>query len=110
MKLLFDANLSHLLISSLTDLFPGSVHVREIGLERADDAIIWKYAQEHGFGIISKDSDFRQLSFLHGSPPKLIWIRRANCTTAAIEEILRARFEDLERFMANTEAAFLALT
>jgi predicted nuclease of predicted toxin-antitoxin system len=89
---------------------PGSVHVREIGLERVDDAIVWKYAQEHGFAIISKDSDFRQLSFLHGSPPKLIWIRRGNCTTAAIEEILQARFEDLERFVVNTEAAFLALT
>jgi predicted nuclease of predicted toxin-antitoxin system len=50
------------------------------------------------------------LSFLHGSPPKLIWIRRGNCTTAAIEEILQARFEDLERFVVNTEAAFLALT
>ena len=37
MKLLFDENLSFRLISLLSDLFPGSVHVHDIGLGNASD-------------------------------------------------------------------------
>lgn len=28
-----------------------------------------------GFAIVPKDADFRQLSFLYGSPPKVVWLR-----------------------------------
>ena len=44
MKLLFDENLSPQLVRLLNDLFPDSVHVRDVGLETADDAVVWKYA------------------------------------------------------------------
>ncbi|HYO45355.1 MAG TPA: DUF5615 family PIN-like protein [Gemmatimonadota bacterium] len=45
MKLLFDANISHRLADSLSDLYPGSVHVRLVGLQRATDREIWDYAR-----------------------------------------------------------------
>jgi len=38
MKLLFDENLSHRLVRLLTDVFPDSVHVRDVGLQAADDS------------------------------------------------------------------------
>jgi predicted nuclease of predicted toxin-antitoxin system len=60
MKLLFDENLSPQLVRLLSDLFPDSVHVREVGLKAADDPIVWKYAQEHDLIICSKDSDMHQ--------------------------------------------------
>ena len=40
MKLLFDQNLSPNLPRSLADLFPGSLHVRQIGLRDADDSAL----------------------------------------------------------------------
>ncbi len=58
MKLLFDENVSPRLAAALSDEFPGSVHIRDIGLARASDAAIWIYAREHGLAILSKDSDF----------------------------------------------------
>lgn len=58
MTLLFDQNLSHLLVTRLADLFPNSHHVRLVGLHRASDAIVWQYAAENGFTVVSKDSDF----------------------------------------------------
>ena len=58
-KLLFDENLSRRLASSLSDLYPGSTHVNLVGLQKASDAEIWRYASEHRFAIVSKDSDFR---------------------------------------------------
>ena len=85
MKFLFDENLSPRLVAGLSDVFPASVHVRDVGLARATDAAIWRYARGHDLAIVSKDSDFHQVSFLRGAPPKVIWIRRGNCTTADIE-------------------------
>ncbi len=72
MRLLFDQNLSPSLTHILRDLFPGSVHLREVGLQEADDSIVWNYAKAHGFVIVSKDSDFQQRSLLYGAPPKFV--------------------------------------
>ena len=57
-KLLFDQNLSHRLVATLARQFPGSVHVRDLGLQHADDATIWEFAKADGYTIVSKDDDF----------------------------------------------------
>ena len=69
MKLLFDENLSPQLVRLLADLFPDSVHVRDVGLKAADDPVVWKYSQDYSLIICSKDSDMHQRSFLLGYPP-----------------------------------------
>ena len=77
-RLLFDQNLSPRLLAILADLYGGSTHVRNEGLEAADDDTVWEYAARHGFAIVSKDADFHQRSFLLGAPPReVIWIRGA---------------------------------
>jgi predicted nuclease of predicted toxin-antitoxin system len=50
-KLLFDQNVSPWLSRTVSNLFPDSVHVREIGLQVAGDAVIWDYAARYGFAI-----------------------------------------------------------
>ncbi len=110
MRLLFDQNLSPILKVALMDLFPESLHVRDIGLEAANDVDVWEYAKVHGFIIVSKDSDFRQLSFASGYPPRVVWIRRGNCSTSEIESILRGRYDDLVAFSQDEHGAFLALS
>ena len=110
MKLLFDENVSPRLVAGLSDVFPGSVHVRDVGLARATDAAIWGYARDHDLTIVSKDSDFHQVSFVRGPPPKVIWIRRGNCTTADIEALLRSNRTGILAFGAEADAAFLALS
>ena len=42
MKLLFDQNISHRLISYIKDIYPQARQVREIGLENASDKQIWE--------------------------------------------------------------------
>ena len=78
MRLLLDQNLSPRLVTGLADLYPESVHVRDVGLQMADDETIWAYAEQHGLAILSKDADFHQRSFVRGHPPKVVWIRRGN--------------------------------
>jgi predicted nuclease of predicted toxin-antitoxin system len=109
-KLLLDQNVSHRLVESLASLYPDSSHVRLIGLKAADDESIWTFACENGFTIVSKDFDFYQRSLLFGFPPKVIWIRRGNCTTEALEQILRERRSDIERFHRDKRHAYLILT
>jgi predicted nuclease of predicted toxin-antitoxin system len=101
-KLLFDENLSFRIVVLVQDLFPGSRHVRECGLVAADDAEIWEYAKNSGLIIVTKDSDFQERSILLGTPPKIIWLRIRNCTTADIALVLSAstrisRFSGLEQ-------------
>ena len=107
MKLLFDHNLSYKLVGRLADLLPDAVHARTINLHEADDHTVWGYARANGFAIVSKDEDFHQLSFLYGAPPKVVWVRLGNCTTADIEQALRRHHSDLLYFDANEEGAFL---
>src|SRR6266436_2778926 len=89
MKLLFDQNLAPQLTRRLADIYPDSLHVREVGLRDADDSVIWEYAKANGYVIVSKDSDFQQRSLLRGAPPKFIWLRAGNCTVKTTEELLR---------------------
>jgi predicted nuclease of predicted toxin-antitoxin system len=110
MKFLFDENLSPKLVKLLGDLFPDSVHVRDVGLNRADDAIVWKYAQDHSLTICSKDSDMHQRSFVLGFPPKVVWVRLGNCSTADVGELLRKHFAAIELFVADDYASFLTLS
>ena len=110
MKLLLDENLSHRLVAELSEIFPGSVHVREVGLASASDDDVWQYAARNGLAIVSKDADFHQRSFVEGFPPKVIWIRRGNCTTAEIGDLLRRRSSEITEFGDDDEAAFLAIS
>ena len=109
MKLLFDANLSHHLVATLADAFPGSAHVRELGLERAGDLELWDHAREQGYAIVSKDEDFAERALLQGPPPRVIWIRLGNCSTRDVEALLRRHQDELLDFGEQAEAALLAL-
>jgi len=80
-----------------------------LGLDTATDREIWTYAADQGYMIVSKDSDFRQLAFLLGPPPKAVWLRAGNGSTATIAELLHSSVDILARFMASDEEALLVL-
>jgi predicted nuclease of predicted toxin-antitoxin system len=108
-RLLFDENLSHRLVLELATLYPGSQHVDSVGLHGQPDLAIWSYARQRGFVIVSKDDDFRQLSFLHGAPPKVIWLRVGNAGIRAIAALLEKRRAEIEGFSAGSEESLLIL-
>lgn len=108
-RLLLDQNLAPRLARRLGDLYPGSAHIRELGLAAADDETVWSHAAEHGFTIVTKDDDFRQRSVLRGPPPRVIWVRLGNCRTSDVEAVLRARHSDGLAFTRDPEAALVIL-
>ncbi len=109
MKLLFDQNLSRKLVKTLGGLFPDSLHVKDLGMDQTDDRLIWDYAKQNDFVIISKDTDFYQKSLLLGPPPKVIWFRRGNCSTKHVELILRNQVDRIEEFCLDAQTGCLIL-
>jgi predicted nuclease of predicted toxin-antitoxin system len=56
MKLLFDENLSPKLSTRLSDIFPDSLHVRDVGMKATIDPIVWNDAKDNDLMIVSKDA------------------------------------------------------
>lgn len=109
MKLLFDQNLSHRLCRKLADVFPESEQVKHLGLDHADDNAIWQHARANGFIIVTLDADFADMAALRGAPPKIIWLRCGNQSTAFVERLLRERATLIDAFGDTDEAACLEL-
>jgi predicted nuclease of predicted toxin-antitoxin system len=108
-KLLFDENLSPRLVDTLSSLYPHSAHVHQCQLGSSEDSAIWDYARANGFTIISKDSDFQERSILFGAPPKVVWLRVKNCTSAEIGAMLRAAFPAIKKFIQDDAETCLIL-
>lgn len=110
MKLLFDQNLSPRLVVSLKIIYPDSSHVQTVGLDRAADEKVWEYASKNDFIVVTKDVDFFERGLLKGYPPKVVLIRRGNCSTFEIENMLRVHADDVEALSANKNIACLVLS
>lgn len=109
MKLLLDENLSDRIITRINDLYPESSHVKFLSLTNTDDALIWEYAKNNNFAIVSKDSDFHQRSLLYGHPPKFIYLRIGNSPTSRIIQILRDNFSEIANFERGEQESILIL-
>lgn len=110
MKLLFDENLSDRLVTSLAAEFPGSAHVKPLGLSQREDRIIWQYAAANGCCIATKDDDFAALSAQLGAPPKVLLIKLGNKPTRAVHQTLLAHREHIEAFILDPTAAMMVIS
>lgn len=88
MKLLLDENLSRRIVTSLEPYYPGTTHVSLVGLGRSMDYDIWLYAKKNNFVILSRDSDYYDLSLVKGSPPQVIWLKIGNCRKQTVIDLL----------------------
>lgn len=109
MKLLFDQNLSYKLARRLDDVFPNSSQVKLLGMDEANDSVIWDYSRDNGFALVSKDSDYFERSVLFGHPPKVIWLRCGNRPTSHIEWLIRSNVDQIRAFEADTTKGCLEI-
>ena len=107
MKLLFDHNLPPRLVRGLAALFPESEHVHSLDLDRATDREIGDFAQRNGFAVVTKDADFEHIAI--GSPLKVIWIRRGNCSAQEMQDLLRKQAAAILAFGEDHQARTLVL-
>ena len=109
MKLLLDHNLSFRLLNRLSEKFTNSSHVYHLNLSNASDIAIWNYAKSNEFTIVTKDTDFFDLVSLKGFPPKVIWIKKGNCTTEEIGGILENSCDKMMSFIEDDTNGILIL-
>jgi predicted nuclease of predicted toxin-antitoxin system len=109
MKLLFDQNLSYKLPQRVSDLFPESAHVRLLKFDQADDIVVWQYAKNEGFAILTRDSDFFDIAIMNGIPPKIIWLRTGNSSTNFVESYLGDNILVIRHFLADDQKICLEL-
>ena len=109
MKLLFDENLSDRIVPQVLDLYPDSTHVKALRLTQTSDTLIWSFAQQHNYTIVSKDADFHQRSLVFGHPPKLVFLRVGNCPTSRITHLLRSNYVLLSAFDSDPGSSILVL-
>jgi predicted nuclease of predicted toxin-antitoxin system len=109
-KLLFDENVSPKLVARLAAEFPESVHVSRVGLDQADDETVWAFARKNAFSIVTKDADFQEISLRLGMPPKVVWLRRGNCSVDETTAMLQNNVDGVRAFASDARSAVLAIT
>jgi predicted nuclease of predicted toxin-antitoxin system len=107
MKLLFDENLSHKLPRLVVASFPGSQHVRDLGLKGGTDEEIWEFAKANKFYVVSKDKDFYQRALFYGAPPKFIWLCLGNCARKDLLELIQRHERDILTFETSPESVLV---
>ena len=80
-----------------------------LNLHTATDREVWDFAGQNEYVIVSKDSDFRQLTFLFGPPPKVIWLRVGNANSAATFKVIDDHRDAIEAFEDATDEGLLVL-
>jgi len=53
---------------------------------------------------VSLDADFAEIAALLGPPPKVIWLRCGNQSTAVVEDILRSHADAIKAFETDPAA------
>ena len=101
MKLLLDQNISFRITNKIQDIFPDSKQVRDLGLEDSKDSLLWTFAKENNYCIVTFDGDFYDMGLLKGHPPKVIWLRLGNTSTKNIEKILRKNLVLIKDFLTD---------
>lgn len=56
----------------------------------AQDVVIWDFAKQGNFTILTQDEDFVNLQVSRGFPPKILLLRTGNKTTSQIADIILA--------------------
>ena len=99
MKFLVDAQLPPALAHWLSEAGYDAQAVREVGLRDAEDGAIWRYAQDQGRVIVTKDEDFAQRAQSGTAGPVIVWLRVGNTSNAALRTWLMPQLPELTRLI-----------
>lgn len=109
MKFLLDQNISRRVCAKISPVFGEVTSAIEQGLLNASDRVIWEFAKQHGYVLISQDKDHYDLSRLYGHPPKLIWLRYGNASNQETASLLLTYAETIFEFLSNDETGCLEI-
>jgi predicted nuclease of predicted toxin-antitoxin system len=95
MRFLVDAQLPPALARFPRERGHQAEHVIHIGLARASDPAIWRYAASNGLILVTKDEDFVVIRALEAVGPPVVWLRMGNTRKAALMKHVGAAWPDV---------------
>lgn len=109
MKLLLDENLSRRMVPFLVNDYPGTSQIALLGMEQTEDREVWEFARLHDFVIVTRDSDYYDLSTIYGPPPKIVWLRTGNQSKAATLAALLNHRAAIEQALLGEDKACIEI-
>ena len=94
-RILIDENLPRSLGAKLGE---ACTHASEIAAQ-ASDTMLWEYARERNWIILTRDTDFFDRLMLIGSPPKIVWVRLGNVRKSELIEIVGFKWKAIRKLM-----------
>lgn len=102
MKVIIDQNISHRILPGISFLFDELAHVKNLDWLDWNDHSIFMAARRLQFdALMTLDEDFNKLLLQHGTPPKIIWLKTGNCSTAKLSSVIISNKDVIERFLLN---------
>lgn len=106
---MLDQNLSRRMLPDLAPAFPASSQVQLLGLEPADDKLLWCHAKDHGFMSVTLDLDFHELATLYGAPSKTVWLKCGNRPRWYVTGLLIKQRERIDALGDDSSASVLEI-
>lgn len=101
MRFLIDNQLPSVLAKWLCERGHDAEHVVAVGLAQGKDTPVWRFAEQRGAVLITKDEDFAEWVRRGRPGPQVIWLRIGNSTKrellAWLEPLLPAIVGQLEQ-------------
>jgi len=102
MKVLIDQNISHRIVPEIASLFDELVHLKTNNWINWNDHDIFMSARELNYdAVITLDEDFNKLLLQHGTPPKIIWLKTGNCSTAKLASVIISNKDIIANFLSD---------
>ena len=101
MRFLIDAQLPPALARWLSAEGHESIHVMDMEMQASSDRVIWDFAVQSNFIIVTKDEDFAQRKIMAKKGPCVLWLRWPNSRRSDVIDrfavVLPAVIAGLER-------------
>ena len=72
-----------------------AVHATLLGAQPTDEAL-WLHARQENLVSLTRDADFFNMLVMHGSPPKVVWLRAGNLRRAELEVLMVRSWPKIE--------------
>ena len=98
-RILIDENLPFSVGLRLGEDF---IHASRIAAQ-ASDSLLWQYARERDWIVLTRDTDFFDRLLVHGAPPKVIWVRLGNIRKTELVELLENRWPLIKKLIQSND-------
>lgn len=81
-----------------------AISLKRLGLRDAADIDVFMSARKADAVVMTEDSDFSDLLWRLGPPPRIIWLSFGNTKNAALRSILQARLPLALKLLSDHES------